>query len=388
MHKSLTKDMQGDFYTCNFEKGAKEGSLILNMGPQHPSTHGVLRILCEMEGEYVMRAEPVLGYLHRMHEKMAEVKSAPQFINNMGRVDYLNAMAWNWAFVGAVEKIAGIELSERCEYMRVITAELSRIASHLVGWGAWLLDMGAFTPILYAFDDREYVLDILQEISGSRLTYAYFRVGGVCADGNERFFKLIREFIPYFRKRIDMYHNLVTGNMILRNRIEGIGIIDRDMCNRYGCTGPVSRGAGINQDTRISEPYSVYHKFDYKIPMYHEADSMARYRVRLDELHESLNIIEQAINTIPAEGDVLPPKTMKFNYKAPAGEAYFAVEGARGKIGIWVASDGGKNPYRVKLRAPGFSNLSCFAEVAQGVLLADAVAILGSLDLVIPEVDR
>lgn len=380
-------EMQGDFYTCNFEAGAREGSLILNMGPQHPSTHGVLRILCEMEGEYVLRAEPVLGYLHRMHEKMAEVKSVPQYINNMGRVDYLNAIAWNWAFIGAVEKIAGIEVSERCEYMRVISAELSRIASHLVGWGAWLLDMGAFTPILYAFDDREYVLDILQEITGSRLTYAYFRVGGVCADGNERFFKLIREFIPYFRKRIEMYHKLVTGNIILRNRIENVGFIDKDMCNRYGCTGPVIRGAGVAHDVRRAEPYSVYHKFDYKIPVYNEADSMARYRVRLDELLESLSIIEQAVASIP-EGDALPPKNIKFNYKAPAGEAYFAVEGARGKVGVWVASDGGKYPYRVKLRAPGFSNLSCFAEVAKGVLLADAVAILGSLDLVIPEIDR
>lgn len=387
MHRQLAKDMQGDFYTCHFAKGSREGSLILNMGPQHPSTHGVLRILCEMDGEYVLRAEPVLGYLHRMHEKMAEVKSAAQFINNMGRVDYLNAMAWNWAFVGAVEKIAGIEVSGRCEYMRVIASELSRIASHLVGWGAWLLDLGAFTPILYAFDDREYVLDMLQEISGSRLTYAYFRIGGVCADGNERFFSLIREFIPYFRKRIDMYHKLVTENLILRNRIEGIGIIDRDMCIRYGCTGPVSRGAGAHQDTRRSEPYSVYREFDYAIPVYKEGDAMARYRVRLDEMRESLNIIEQAVNAIP-EGDVLPPKNIKFSYKAPAGEAYFAVEGARGKVGVWVASDGGKNPYRVKLRAPGFSNLSCFAEVAKGVLLADAVAILGSLDLVIPEVDR
>jgi len=247
--------------------------------------------------------------------------------------------------------------------------------------------MGAFTPILYAFDDREYVLDILQEISGSRLTYAYFRIGGVCADGNERFFRLIREFIPYFRKRIDMYHKLVTGNLILRNRIKGIGIMDRDMCNRYGATGPVARGAGVNHDTRRAEPYGIYHKFDYDIPLYTEADSMARYQVRLDELKESLKIIEQAIDAIP-EGDVLPPKTIKFNTKLPAGEAYYAVEGARGKIGVWMTSDGGKNPYRVKLRAPGFSNLSLFAECAKGTLLADAIAILGSLDLVIPEVDR
>ena len=387
MHKSPHSDMDGDFYTCRFEKGASENTMILNMGPQHPSTHGVLRILLELDGEYIVRAEPILGYLHRMQEKMAEIKFPAQYINNMGRVDYLHSMAWNWAFVGAAERIGGYEVSERAEYMRVIACELNRIASHLVGWGAWLLDLGAFTPILYAFDDREFVLDMLQDISGSRLTYAYYRIGGVCADGNERFFDRIREFIPYFRKRIDMYHALVSGNMILKNRIEGVGYFSREMCDRYGATGPVARGSGIPHDTRRAEPYSVYHKFDYNIPVYTEGDSMARYLVRLDEMHESLKILEQAVASIP-EGNVLPPKNIKFNTKLPAGEAYYAVEGGRGKIGIWLASDGGKYPYRVKLRAPGFSNLSLFAEAVKGVLLADAVAILGSLDLVIPEVDR
>lgn len=387
MTNPFDADVQGDFYSCRFEQGAREGSLILNMGPQHPSTHGVLRILCELDGEYIIRAEPVLGYLHRMQEKMAETRSIPQYMSNMGRVDYLNPIAWNWAVVGAAEKLAGIEVSQRCEYMRVISAELSRIASHLVGWGAWLLDMGAFTPILYAFDDREFVLDMIQELCGSRLTNVYFRVGGVSADGSDRFFTLLRDFIPYFRKRIDMYHALVTKNLILRKRIENIGIIDRDMCNRYGATGPVARGAGINHDVRRAEPYSVYHKFDYAIPVYPQCDAMARYRVRLDELYASLDIIEQAMASLP-QGDVLPPKSIRFNYKVPAGQAYFAVEGARGKVGVWLASDGGKYPYRIKLRAPGFSNLSLFSEVAKGVLLADAVAILGSLDLVIPEVDR
>ena len=387
MHRSLQDDTRGDFYTINFEKGASEGSIILNMGPQHPSTHGVLRILLELDGEYIVRAEPVLGYLHRMHEKMAEIKSPAQYMNNMGRVDYLHAMAWNWAFAGACERLGGFEVSERAEYMRVIVTELNRIASHQVWWGAYLLDLGAFTPILYAFDDREKILDILQEVSGSRLTYSYFRLGGVCADGNDRFFKLIREFIPYMRKRLPMYKGLVTDNMILRGRLEGVGVIDRDMCNRYGATGPMSRGSGIGHDTRKSEPYSIYDRFDFTVPVYNDGDCMARYHVRLDEIAQSLNIIEQALDSIP-EGSALPPKSIKFNTKLPEGQAYYAVEGGRGKIGIWVASDGGKNPYRVKLRAPGFSNLSLFAEAAKGTLLADAVAILGSLDLVIPEVDR
>lgn len=386
MH-SFHEQMQGDFYTTNFEKGSREGTMILNMGPQHPSTHGVLRVLLELDGEYIVRAEPVLGYLHRMHEKMAEIKASGQYMPNMGRVDYLHAMAWNWAYAGAAERLAGIEVPERGEYMRVITTELNRIASHLVWWGAYLLDLGAFTPILYAFDDREHILDILQMVSGSRLTYSYFRLGGVCADGSPRFLEKIKEFVPYMRKRLPMYHNLVTGNVILRQRLEGVGVIDLDTCNRYGATGPMSRGSGIGHDTRRAEPYSVYDRFEYSIPVYHEGCCMARYKVRLDEIEESLKIIEQAVASIP-DGPVLVDKAPKFNFKLPEGEAYFAVEGARGKIGVWIASDGGKNPYRVKLRAPGFSNLSLFAEVAKGTLLADAVAILGSLDLVIPEVDR
>ncbi len=387
MHRSLYDDTRGDFYTVNFEKGARDGTIVLNLGPQHPSTHGVLRVLLELDGEYILRAEPVLGYLHRMHEKMAEIKSPGQYMNNMGRVDYLHAMAWNWAFAGACERLGGFEVSERAQYMRIIATELNRIASHMVWWGAYLLDLGAFTPILYAFDDREKILDILQEVCGSRLTYSYFRLGGVCADGNDRFFRLIREFVPYMRTRLPMYRGLVTENMILRNRLEGIGIIDREMCNRYGATGPMSRGSGIGHDTRRSEPYSLYDRFDFSIPVHTEGDCMARYNVRLDEIEQSLNIVEQAVASIPA-GSPLPPKGIKFNTRLPAGEAYFAVEGGRGKIGVWVTSDGGKNPYRVKLRAPGFSNLSLFAEAAKGVLLADAVAILGSLDLVIPEVDR
>ena len=386
-HNRFHGDMQGDGYTMRFEKGARENTLILNMGPQHPSTHGVLRILLELDGEYVIRAEPVLGYLHRMHEKMGEVKSPVQYINNMGRVDYLHAMAWNWAYVGAAERLAGMEVPERAEYLRVIVMELNRIASHLVWWGAYLLDLGAFTPILYAFDDREKILDILQEVSGSRLTYAYFRIGGVAADGNRRFFDLIREFIPWMRKRLPMYHTLVTGNVILKGRLEGIGVLDADICNRYGATGPVARGSGIRHDARVSEGWSIYDRFSFAIPVYGEGCCMARYMVRLDEIEESLKIIEQAVSSIP-DGPILPQKPFRVTAKLPPGEAYCAVEGARGKIGVWMVSDGGKTLYRIKLRAPGFSNLSLFAEAAKGVLLADAVAILGSLDLVIPEIDR
>jgi NADH-quinone oxidoreductase subunit D len=379
--------ISGDFYTQRMEKGPDDRTMILNMGPQHPSTHGVLRIIVEIDGEYILKAEPVLGYLHRMHEKMAEVKTYLQYMPNMGRVDYLHALAWNWAYVGAVERLAGIEVPERAEYVRVITAELNRITSHLVWWGAFLLDLGAFTPILYAFEDREKILDLLQIPTGSRLTFSYFRPGGVAADITEEFVKGVKAFVPYMRSRLPMYRDLVTDNIILRQRLEGIGVIPVETCRRYGATGPVLRGSGVAYDARRQEPYSIYKTLDFEIPTDKSGDSMGRYLVRMAEMEQSLRIVEQAVEGLP-EGPVLVKGAPKFRWKAPAGEAYFAVEGARGKIGVHLLSDGTNKPYRCKLRSPGFSNMSVFAEVARGVLIADAVAILGSLDLVIPEIDR
>ncbi|SMF39436.1 NADH-quinone oxidoreductase subunit D [Desulfovibrio gilichinskyi] len=378
---------EGDFYTNHFEKGARDNTMILNMGPQHPSTHGVLRVILELDGEYIVRAEPVLGYLHRMHEKMAEVKTWVQFMPNMGRVDYLHPLAWNHAYVGAVEKLAEIEVPERAEFIRVITSELNRISSHLLWWGAYLLDLGAFTPIMYAFDDREKIMDMMQKPTGSRLTYSSFRIGGVARDLDDDFLKQCAELVPYLRSRLPIYKALVTDNIILRKRIEDVGIMDEDMCMRYGATGPLLRGAGVKHDTRKIEPYSVYDRFDWDVPVYNDADAMARYMVRMDEIEQSLRIVEQAVAMIP-EGEYINKKAPKPTWKAPVGEAYFAAEGARGKIGVHVVSDGNKNPYRVKLRAPGFSNLHLFAECAKGTMLADAVAILGSIDMVIPEIDR
>ena len=361
--------------------------MILNMGPQHPSTHGVLRIVLTLDGEYIVEARSVIGYLHRMHEKMAETRTWLQFIPNMGRVDYLNAMAWNWAYVGAVERLAGIRAPERAEYIRVIVSELNRISSHLVWWGAYLLDLGAFTPIMYGFEDREYILDLLQVLTGSRLTYSFFRPGGVASDVDDDFLAGCLGFISHMRARLPMYDDLVTNNIIFRRRCEGVGDLSVEMCRRYGATGPVVRGSNMAYDVRRAEPYSVYDRFRFDIPVDANGDAMGRYRVRMAEIIESLNIVEQAVKQIP-NGDHIIKKAPKPKWKAPRGEAYFAVEGARGKVGVYVVSDGGRNPYRVKLRAPGFSNLSLFGDLARGVLLADAISILGSLDLVIPEIDR
>ncbi|THB66320.1 MAG: NADH-quinone oxidoreductase subunit D [Desulfovibrio sp.] len=379
----------GDFYTRHFQEGPTENTLILNMGPQHPSTHGVLRIVLELEGEYIVRSEPVLGYIHRMHELMGEVKTASQYLPNMGRVDYLHALAWNWAHVGAVEKLAGIEVDERGELIRILVTELNRISSHLLWWGAYLLDLGAFTPIMYAFDDREEIMDMLQICTGSRLTYCYMRFGGVSHDINDEFVTRLTDFIPYFRKRLPMFKALVTDNIILRKRIEDIGIMDEEMCRRYGATGPVVRGAGVEYDVRRAEPYSLYPEMDFEVPTFPECDAMARYMVRMAEIEQSLKIIEQCLERLPsAAGKHLVKGAPKPTFKPPAGEAYFAVEASKGKVGFGLICDGGAKPYRVKLRAPSFCNLSLFSECAQGVLLADAVAILGSLDLVIPEIDR
>ncbi|MDD4648922.1 MAG: NADH-quinone oxidoreductase subunit D [Desulfoplanes sp.] len=378
-------NLDGDFYSRNFQQGPTENTMILNLGPQHPSTHGVLRVLVEMDGEYILRAEPVLGYLHRMHEKMGESKTYNQFIPNMGRVDYLHALAWNWAYVGAVEQLMGIEVPERAEYVRVISCELNRIMSHLLWWGAYVMDLGGFTPILYAFDDRERAQDLLQRITGSRLTYSSFRIGGVIQDMDDIFLDGVKAFCARMPERLKMYKNLVTDNFIFRKRCEEIGEIPVEMARKYGATGPVLRGSGVADDVRRAEPYSIYDRFDFSIPTQDTTDAMGRYLVRLDEITQSLAIITQAVDQL-SEGPIRAkvPKVIK----PPKGETYFAVEGARGKIGVFLVSDGSNVPYRIKLRSPSLSNLSLFSECAKGSLLADAISILGSLDLVIPEIDR
>lgn len=362
-------------------------TFVLNLGPQHPSTHGVLRVKMVMDGEYIVIAEPVLGYIHRMHEKMAENRTYAQYLPNMGRLDYLHALAYNHGYVCTVEKALGLEVPERAEYIRVITTELNRITSHLLWFGAFVLDLGGFSPLLYAFDDREQVLDLLESVTGSRLTYCYFRFGGVYNDIDEDFITGTRAFIERMRKRMPMYHDLVTKNIILMKRLVGIGFVDAEMCRKYGATGPVARGAGIPYDVRRHEPYSVYPEFDFDIPTYPEGDSMARYMVRMDEILQSLRIIEQALTKLPDGPVDLGSKAPK-SIKPPKGDTYCAVEAARGAFGVRLVSDGSTQPYRLKLRSPSLSNFLVFGEVAEGMLLPDAIAFMGSLDLVIPEIDR
>lgn len=361
-------------------------TFVLNLGPQHPATHGVLRVKMTMDGEYIVRAEPVCGYIHRMQEKMGENRTYAQFLPNTSRIDYLSAMMYTHAFVGAVERAGKIQVPPRAEYIRVITSELNRIASHLVWWGAFLLDLGGFTPMLYAFDDREKILDLLEGLTGARLTFCYYRFGGVCNDVDEVFLQGTRAFVAHMRPRLKMYRDLVTGNIIFHKRLKDIGPISAEMCRKYGATGPVIRGAGVAYDVRRAEPYSAYPDFDFEIPTFPECDSLARYMVRMAEIEQSLRIIEQALDKFPG-GPVMAEKVPRV-LRLPPGDFCYAVEAARGRLLVRLVSDGKEGAYRVKLRTPSLSNLSLFGEASQGMLLPDALAMMGSLDLVIPDIDR
>lgn len=357
----------------------------MNMGPQHPSTHGVLRIVIGLYGEYVLSIEPVIGYGHRMHEKMAELRPWPSFIPNTARMDYACALPHQHCYVRAIEKAAGITIPERAEYIRVITSELNRIASHLLWLGAYLLDLGAFTPILYAFDDREQILDILENTTGSRITHCYFRVGGVANDIDDTFAEQTRAFINRMRSRFSMYEKLVGTNIIFLNRTKGIGIITPDMARRYGATGPVLRGSGIAHDIRRHEPYSIYPELQFDIPTGETGDCFDRYCVHIEEIRQSLRIIEQALDRLPA-GEVMAKAPKKI--VIPPGDSSFSVEGARGDVTYYLVGDGSDVPYRLKVRSPCLSNLNLLQELCEGMLLADLVSTMGSLDLVIPEMDR
>lgn len=367
-------------------KNPFDETFVLNLGPQHPATHGVLRIKIELDGEYIVEAEPVLGYIHRMHEKMAEGRSWTQFLPNVSRLDYLHALGYCHGYVSLVEKAAGIEVPERAEYLRVITVELNRLSSHLLWMGVLVLDLGGFSPLLYAFDDREHVLDLLESVTGARLTYCYFRFGGVYNDIDDNFIVGTRAFIKRLRARITMYHELVTKNIILIRRIKDTGIISTDLCVKYGVTGPIARASGLDFDVRRHEPYSLYPEFDFDVPVRQEGDSMSRYWVRVEEMEQSMRIIEQALDKLPA-GPVMAAKVPRM-IKPPVGDYYQAVETARGSLGYRAVSDGTNKPYRLKIRPPTFSNVSLYGEACKGMLLSDALALLGSLDLVIPEMDK
>ena len=370
----------------SFMAAGEAADYTITIGPQHPDTHGVLHLVITLNGETIKKVDPDLGFIHRSIEKMCESLSYRQFIYVTSRMDYLSSHINNHACALLVEKALQIEVPERAQYIRVIMDELTRIASHLLWWGAMAMDMGAFTPYFYAFRERELLTEIMEDTCGARLTMNYVVPGGVMQDVHETFVhRVANEFLPLLKSKLHEYEELVTDNIIFQNRVNGVGILSYEDAISYGCSGPTARASGVQCDIRKLYPYDVYNKVNFEEVIETAGDSMARYMVRMNEIKQSVSIIEQLINNIP-EGD-FQAKT-KAVLKLPKGEFYQRVETARGELGIYVVSEGGTTPYRIKFRSPGFSNLSCLDHITRGGKIGDLVASMGTLDLVIPDIDR
>ncbi|MEO6719810.1 MAG: NADH-quinone oxidoreductase subunit D [Ferruginibacter sp.] len=362
-----------------------DGDVIINVGPQHPATHGVLHLVITLNGETIKKVEPHLGFIHRSIEKMCESLSYRQFIYVTSRMDYLSSHINNHACALCVEKGLQIEIPPRAKVIRVLMDELTRIASHELWWGAMAMDLGAFTPFFHAFRERETINDIMEDTCGARLTMNYIVPGGVMLDLHPDFQKKVKDFITLFKSKVDEYYEMLTGNIIFQNRMKGVGVLSKEDAISFGCTGPTARGSGVNCDIRKLYPYEGYENLVFDEVLETAGDSLARYMVRIREMHQSIRIIEQLIDNIP-EGD-FQAKT-KAVLKLPKGEFYQRVETARGEFGVYIVSEGGTTPYRIKFRSPGFSNLSALDHMARGGKLGDLVAMMGTLDLVIPDIDR
>lgn len=366
--------------------------LVINMGPQHPSTHGVLRLEVTLNGEVVTRVKPHIGYLHRGFEKYAEwLGDYAKVVPYVDRMDYVSAMSQELGYAVAVEKLMGIEVPERVEYIRVILAELQRIASHLLAIGTFGLDLGAFTPFLYCFTEREKIMDLFEEVSGARLLYNYICIGGLMKDVPDSFENQTGDFVTSFRPKIKELNDLLSNNKIFLDRTADIGVLPAEVALNFAASGPVLRGSGVAWDLRKNDPYSIYDRFEFDIPVGKGkagtvGDCWDRYMVRVDEMEESLKIIEQALDQLPADGDV--QEEVPRRIRPDVGEVYVRTETPRGELGFYIISDKSASPFRIKARAPSFVNLSLLPAISRGALIADLVAIIGSIDIVLGEVDR
>ena len=389
---------------------ATQQVMTINMGPQHPSTHGVLRLILELDGETVVKATPHIGFLHRGVEKLAEYKTYHQFITLTDRLDYLAPLSNNLGYVQAVEKLLNIEAPKRSQYIRMILCELTRIQSHLLWLATQALDIGAMTVFFYCFRERETINNIFEMAAGARMNLSYFRIGGVARDLPDGFVEKVREFVNDFPARLRDYETLLTKNKIWLMRTKNVGVISAEDAINYGLSGPSIRGSGVKWDVRKSEPYSSYDEMDFIIPVGQNGDVYDRYIVRLEEMRQSNEIVRQAMDTIPKGKFIadlpdvtLPPKenlkksmeAMIHHFKVvtdgicpPVGEVYACVEAPKGELGFYIVSDGTKNPYRVKIRPPSFVNLEGLQKMVEGHLIADVVAVIGSLDIVLGEIDR
>ncbi|MBI4298041.1 MAG: NADH-quinone oxidoreductase subunit D [Chloroflexi bacterium] len=365
----------------------KTETFMVNMGPQHPSTHGVFRMRLSLDGEVVVDVEPIFGYLHRGVEKLAEGRTWVQDVTLTDRLDYLASMSNNLAYVLAVEKLAGIAVPERAEHIRVIMAELSRIASHLMAVGSFLNDMGAatFTPLIYMFQEREKILDLFEMTCGQRMTFNYIRIGGVSCDLPEGFIPALTRFLGEMPRFIDEYDTYLEDNEILLARCVGVGVLPPDKAINASVSGPSLRGSGVRWDLRQADPYSIYDRLKFDIPTGKNGDVYDRYRVRMEEMRQSLRILGQSVRDLPG-GDYRTKVPVTF--RAPAGEAYAHLESPKGELGFYLVSDGSLSPYRFKIRAPSFINLGVLRDLLIGCKVADCVVTLGSLDIIMGEVDR
>lgn len=361
----------------------------LNIGPQHPSTHGVLRIKAKLDGEIVKEIEPVIGYLHRNAEKLCELTFYCDNLIYFDRMDYVNSMIMEAGYLEAAEKVLNIPPPERAKWIRVIMSELSRIASHLVWAGAFGLDLGMLTPFFYCFIQREKLLDIFAETCGSRQETNYMSIGGVYQDLTDEIIQHIRDFLDQFNAKLDEIYNLYVSNDIFYSRTKGIGYLSKETAIDYGVTGPMLRASGVPYDVRKDEPYLTYDQVDFDIPISTKSDVLARFSVRFEEMKQSARIVRQALDKLP-EGPFFNPKAKKSMMirLRGEGEAYSRVESSKGEFGTYIVADGSVKPYRVRVRSPAFKNLSVMPELAKDVMIADLVAISGSIDLVFGEVDR
>ena len=392
------------------EEGAKDRTMVLNMGPQHPSTHGVLRVVLEIDGETVVKLVPDIGYLHTGIEKTCEAKFYQQVVPLTDRIDYLCPMTNNLAYCLAIEKLLQLEIPARAQWMRVLLNELTRLNSHLVWLGTHAMDIGALTVFLYTFREREEILRIFEHVSGQRMMTSYFRVGGLALEPPLDFFDSVQSLIKILPEKIDEYENLLTGNPIFINRLKGVGFLSADDAIAMGVTGPPLRASGVDWDLRRDMPYSGYEKFQFQVPISRDGDVWARYLVRLKEMRESVKICQQALDGMPegpikadAPHVVLPDrekmktqmealiyhfKIVTEGFQVPAGEVYQGVESPRGEMGYYAVSDGTAKPYRVHMRNPSFATLQALETMCVGRLIADVVAVIGSIDIVLGEIDR
>lgn len=375
----------------NYELLSKNGDgelLEVAMGPHHPSTHGVFRMDVVLDGERVVKLKPVFGYLHRNHEKIAEGTTYLASMPYTDRLDYFCSLTNNWAYALAVEKLAGLQVPERAEYIRVITAELTRLQNHACLIGFLVQDMGASgTPLMYAFREREKILDLFESLTGARMMCNYMRFGGCRCDLPAGWLPQAQQVVDEFPKFIDEFENFLSGNEILMSRTQGVGVMPRELAINAGITGPLLRAAGVDYDLRKVDKYGIYDRFQFRVPLGDHGDTFDRYMIRVLEMRESVKILQQALPAIPS-GPIVDPKTKLRGFRPKAGEAYGRIEAPKGELGFYLISDGGPNPYRYRVRPPSLINLTVLEDMCLGQMIADVVVILGSVDIVLGEVDR